>query len=229
MLEKHLLDITKKIKASAKSANRESSKITLVAVSKRVDVERVAELYQLGHFVFGENYVQEGVSKYEACKQRGFEHASFHLIGNIQSNKVKKVVGVFELIHTLDRKKIINEVAKVAEANGLVQSGLLQVNISGESSKSGIDEDELPLLLEHALSKSSLDIQGLMCIGASDVTIEQKTEEFSRMKALKIACEKQFDIELPHLSMGMSGDFELAVEHGATLVRVGSALFGARV
>jgi len=232
LLENNLKEINEKITNAAIKAGRSPSEITLVAVSKFVAFERMKEIFDLGHMVFGENYIQESLSKHEAFISEGLSQAKLHFIGNIQSNKVKKIISVFDLVHTLDRKKIIDEIARCADLAGVVQKGLLQINISGESSKSGMSEEEVFPLLEHALNKPSLKIEGLMCIGeyfGDGANTENSIAEFEKMRAIKNHCEKEFGISLPELSMGMSGDYELAIEHGATIVRVGSALFGQRV
>ena len=211
MLEKSYGEILNRMKIASKKASREISEISLIAVSKRVEISRVKKLFELGHNIFGENYIKEGCDKYESFDSDN--KPSFHLIGPLQSNKVKKAVGVFDLIHTIDRKKIVDEVAKVAEAKNIVQHCLVQVNVSGETSKSGVLISELSSLLAYALTKPSLSIDGLMCIGQNDATEEDRIFEFKKMNEIKINCEKEFDIKLPHLSMGMSADFELSLIH----------------
>lgn len=224
MLEANLQTVKEQIAKAAQKSGRQPTDVTLVAVSKFVLPTVVREALELGQHVFGENYVQEGCSK----KEEFGDSIEIHLIGNLQRNKAKKAVGIFELIHTIDRIEVAEEIAKIAERQELVQRGLIQVNISKEKSKSGVMGEKLPSLLEQALRLSSLKIEGLMCIGSWDQGDDVRVKEFETLRNLRDESEKSFGVALPELSMGMSRDFELAIEHGATLVRVGSALFGER-
>jgi pyridoxal phosphate enzyme (YggS family) len=224
MLAKRFAEIRERIGEAAVRSGRTAEDVTLVAVSKYVSPTLIQEALGLGQKVFGENYVQEGCSKKEAFGS-GIE---IHLIGNLQRNKVKKAVGTFDLIHTIDRIEVAQEISKVAAKRECTQCALIQVNISGEESKSGVRSEALFELFERSIELPALQIRGLMSIGSWDQGDSVRIAEFEALSGLREQCESNFGISLPDLSMGMSEDFEIAIEHGATLVRVGSALFGER-
>jgi pyridoxal phosphate enzyme (YggS family) len=207
--------------------------VTLIAVSKTVSPERMREAIYAGQRVFGENYLQEALAKSgefvnESVDGKGVE---LHCIGHLQRNKVREAVKLFEVIHTVDSIKLCEEIQKEALRIGKVQKVLLQVNVAGEESKWGATEGEAETLLRHALALPNVQVLGLMTIGefheetASDAV---RRRDFIRLRALRDRLAASVGRELPELSMGMSHDFELAIEEGATAVRVGSAIFGAR-
>ncbi len=192
--------------------------VTLVAVSKRFDASVVASAVLAGCGDFGENYAQELVAKADAVRSLIDPAASlrWHMIGPVQRNKVRRIATVVTLWHTIDRTTLIDELAKRAPGAEL----LLQVNLTGEASKSGCDTADLAMLVEHA-NRCGLGVRGLMTMGPTDTSIDP-APVFARCRELA----DQFGLE--HCSMGMSGDFETAVVHGSTMVRVGTAIFGPR-
>ena len=215
-----------KILSASLRAGRSVDEVTLVAVSKYISIEKIKDAIGAGQFVFGESYVQEICKKIEACNSNDVR---FDLIGHLQRNKVKHVVGLCTLIHSVDSKEIASAVNLVANKLSIKQDVLIQVNISGETSKYGASPDVARQLCYDMLSFPNLSLLGLMCIGQSDVSEAIRQKEFSRMRELRDRISSELCICLPELSMGMSDDFEGAIEEGATIVRVGSAIFGERV
>ena len=212
--------------------NLTSREMTLVAVSKFMPAKRILEAISCGHRVFGENYVQEAKSKIDELLSLGAvkESFDFNFIGSLQSNKAKEAVGLFSLIQSVDRLKLAELIANRASQLGIRQKILLQVNISREASKSGVFPEDLLELLRACRSFDSLDVQGLMTIGRvfeADLIIDQRVEEFKEMNLLleqsRVLCPT-----IKELSMGMSEDFELAINNNATIVRIGTAIFGSR-
>ena len=200
--------------------------VLLLAVSKKVSLERMKEALNAGIHAFGESYVQEALKKMDFLGDR----VRFDLVGPLQSNKVKHVVGRFHLIHSVDRINIAQEISKIAVRKEVVQSILLQVNISNETTKSGCSVSGLSDLCGAVLGLPNLMVEGLMMIGSPpEVGKDLQREEFRRLRNLKAELEEKFGITLPQLSMGMSDDFELAIAEGATIVRIGSGIFGDRV
>lgn len=219
--------VRSRIAEACQQAGREVSGVSLVAVSKTKPVAAILEAIEAGQHRFGENYVQEAVAKAEVLG----EQWEPHLIGPLQRNKAKLAVGLFSLIHSVDRVELALELGKVAAARGLVQEILIQVNVSGEESKSGVAPDSLLALLDQVGELSSLRICGLMCIGRflpEGAQTAERRAEFGELRALRDRASVHLGAPLPHLSMGMSDDYTLAIAEGATLVRVGSALFGER-
>lgn len=202
------------IDAAARASSRSPDSVKLIAVSKTVAAARVREVVAAGHLDLGENYAQELRDK--APEVPG---ARWHYIGPLQRNKVKYVVGTATLIHSVDSAALGAEIASRAAAQGLVQACLIQVNVGDEPQKSGCAADELPSLLDVLRQRASLRIDGLMCIPPAE---GDARAHFSRLRTL---AEQH---GLRELSMGMSADYASAIAEGATLVRVGSAIFGAR-
>ncbi len=201
--------------------------VQLLAVSKTVDRAGVSAAVSAGQRLFGENYLQEAQKKFAETAS----DLQLHFIGHLQRNKAKEAVGFFCLIHTVDRPELATALNQAAEKRGLIQPVLLQVNISGEESKSGVSPKAARALAESILQCSSLKLQGLMCIGTyfeQHRPLAERANEFRQMRELRDGLERDLKISLPDLSMGMSEDFELAIEAGATFVRVGTALFGRR-
>jgi pyridoxal phosphate enzyme (YggS family) len=203
-----------RIDAAARAAGRDPAQITLVAVSKTVPAERVRDAVAAGQLDLGENYAQE-----LRDKARVVPGARWHYIGPLQRNKVKYVVGTAQLIHTVGDAAIAAEIAARAARMGLTQRCLVQVNVGKEVQKSGCAIEALPSLLAALAAHASLRVEGLMCIPPAD---EDPRPHFATLRGL---AEQH---RLAQLSMGMSADYELAIAEGATLVRVGSAIFGAR-
>ncbi|MBE7036854.1 MAG: YggS family pyridoxal phosphate-dependent enzyme [Ruminococcaceae bacterium] len=215
--------IRQRIALAAASASRNAEDITLVAVTKTVDALCAKEVLNSGVTNLGENRVQVFLDKYEAL---GSE-PTWHLIGHLQTNKVKYIVGKVQLIHSVDSLHLAEEISKKAEAMGLCQDILVQFNISGEESKSGAGADEAKALFEKLSCLKGINIRGLMTmapLGASE-TETRSVFEGLRLLSDQIAKEGYENVSMNHLSMGMSGDFEAAIREGATLVRIGNALF----
>ncbi|MDL2217076.1 YggS family pyridoxal phosphate-dependent enzyme [Christensenellaceae bacterium OttesenSCG-928-M15] len=212
------------MKNACEKSGRNIEDVTLIAVTKFVPIERIAPLVELGVRHVGENRVQELLSKQSFFEESG---CSMHLIGQLQTNKVKYIVGSVELIQSVDRLSLAVEIEKQAEKRGVVQNILVQVNIGEEMQKGGADTAEVMALLSAIEEMPHIKAQGLMCIPPA-VDQEAARPYFRHMRELYLTCKEKYGQAFKHLSMGMSGDFEVAIEEGATMVRVGSALFGAR-
>ena len=209
----------------ARGAGREPGDVRLVAVSKLPPAGDVLHLFREGQRIFGENYVQEAQAKMEALPPE----ISWHFIGHLQTNKVKAVVGRFDLVHGVDSLKLARSLQERAEALGLVQDVLVQVNLAGELQKSGISEADLPPLAEYLAAGRNLRWQGLMLMPPFFDDPEAARPYFARLRELAACLRSGFGLALPELSMGMTGDFEAAIEEGATLVRIGTRIFGERI
>ncbi len=216
------------IAAAADKAGRRPEDIFLVAASKMNDSSRVREAITAGIKICGENRVQEMVEKQA---QGAYEGAELHFIGHLQKNKVKQVVGLASLIQSADSLELIRLIDKTAAAKGIIQDILLEVNIGGEDSKSGFSPKELSDSLAEVGTFRSVRVRGLMTIPPKCSSQQEIEPYFARMKQLFIdICGKKYDnICMDFLSMGMSADYETAIACGANMVRVGSAIFGARV
>ena len=212
-----LIDIQTRLKDAAERYGRDAEGISLIAVSKVQPNERVEAVLREGHRVFGENRVQEAQGKWPAFKE-AFPGVELHLIGPLQTNKARVACELFDVIHTVDRPKLARTIARLADELGRCPDVFVQVNTGDESQKAGVSVDDADALIEecHALG---LPLKGLMCIPPVD---EAPSLHFALLA--KIAARNG----LSGLSMGMSGDFEEAIAQGATHVRVGSAIFGAR-
>lgn len=212
-----LTDITERVRLAERAAGRPEGAVTLIAVSKVQPLERVEAVLGAGHRVFGENYVQEAAGKWPALKER-FAGVSLHMIGPLQSNKAKVAVDLFEAIHTLDRPSLAQKLARLADARGACPELFVQVNTGEESQKAGV----LPTDVDGFVADCrglGLTLSGLMCIPPEDA------DSGPHFAMLAEMAERN---GLTGLSMGMSADFEAAIAAGATHVRVGSAIFGAR-
>lgn len=210
--------VREKIAAAEREAGREAGSATLVAVSKTFDREHVLPAIHAGQRVFGENRVQEAAQKWPSLKAE-FPDIELHLIGPLQSNKAREAVALFDVIETVDREKIAAELAKEIARQGRQPRLYVQVNTGSEPQKAGIEPVEAVAFVERCRTVHGLAIEGLMCIPPAD---ENPGPHFALLE--KLAREAG----VAKLSMGMSGDFELAVRFGATSVRVGSAIFGTR-
>ena len=215
-----LASVEARIHDAARRAGRQRPEITLVAVSKKFSAERIREAYQASLRDFGENYVQEFAEKQpEIADLTG---ARFHLIGHLQTNKARLASDLFHVIQTADSAKLLTRLNAAAEAKGERIEVLLEIKLSEEESKSGASPNEIPALLEAADSCPHLNLTGLMTMPPWSEDAEQSRPYFRRLAELGLR------YGLPKLSMGMSNDFEVAIEEGATMLRVGTALFGAR-
>lgn len=219
-----LASVQEALAAAAQKAGRDPSQIELIAVSKTQPVEAVQEALRAGLTHFGENKVQEARGKIETLG-RGL----WHLIGHLQSNKAKDAVRLFDFIDSVDRLDLAQEINHRAEALGKTQNVLLQVNIARESTKFGCSPETARALAEEINALPRLCLQGLMTIAPYAPEAELSRPHFAGLRELRDQLEAATGLQLPVLSMGMSGDFAVAVEEGATSVRIGTALFGQRL
>lgn len=225
----NLADVQQRIADAALRANRLPSEVTLVAVSKTKPMSMILLAYIAGQRDFGENRLDELWEKQRLAEELEIRDIRWHFIGTIQSRKTNQVVGPFELIHSIDRTKIINRLSKDAEANGQVMPVLLEVNVSGEVSKHGFTPADLMAAIPAVSGLAGISVQGLMTMAPFVAEPEETRPVFRELRQLQdnLALTHP-DLNWHHLSMGMTNDFEVAVEEGATIVRVGSAIFGER-
>jgi hypothetical protein len=223
-IAQNLAEVRRRINAAAQRAGRDPAAVRLLAVSKTMPVEMVREAVAADQRLFGENYLQEARPKIEALGQA----ASWHFIGHLQSKKAKAVVALFELIHGVDRLKLAQALDAAAAQMGKVQDILIQVNLAEEATKSGVAPEAAPELLREISRLPHLRVMGLMTMPPF-LAPEAVRPYFRALRELRDRLTDLSGHSLPELSMGMSGDFEVAIEEGATLVRVGTAIFGSRV
>jgi hypothetical protein len=218
--------VKERIDRAAIKAGRDPQTVRLVAVSKTVEAERVHEAIQAGVSILGENYVQEARDKIDKLGHS----VEWHFIGHLQTNKAKYAVDLFDMIHSIDRVDLAQEIDRIAAKKGKTIPALIQVNISGEESKHGIDRDGLIRLIAEIARLKHITPKGLMTMPPYYDDPEMARPYFQVLRNLKEEMNEQFmgEIRLQELSMGMSNDFEVAIEEGATLVRIGTAIFGER-
>ncbi len=216
--------VREKIDAAAKHSGRHTSDIELVVISKMHPVEKLREALDAGATLFGESRLQEASIKIPLLPAR----TRFHFIGHLQKNKVRKLLPLFELFHSVDSLELALEMERIATDLGLFPRVLLEVNIAAESSKYGLLPHDLERLLEKFLSLPRLQVEGFMTMAPLSENPETSRPIFSQLRILRDKLALQTGVPLSTLSMGMSNDYEVAVEEGATLVRVGSAIFGKR-
>ncbi len=223
-LENRLREVQNRIEKAAKGCGRNPEEITLIAVTKTYPIDAMNEAISLGVTDIGENKPQEVRDKFQHVKP-----VKWHLIGHLQSNKIKYVIDRCIMIHSVDSIKLMQEIEKSALSHDCHMDILIQVNISGEESKSGVSPDELPALLEAASELSRVHVKGLMTI-APKAEFGDVSKHFKNMRTLFEETKKKNykNVEMKELSMGMSNDLELAIENGSTMVRVGSSIFGPR-
>jgi pyridoxal phosphate enzyme (YggS family) len=217
-------EIRDKADKAARAAGRDPESVKIIAVSKTFPVSDINEAIRHGITLFGENRVQEAKEKIPMLEKP----ADFHLIGHLQSNKAKEAVKLFSLIHSLDKAETAGRIDREAAAIEKVQEVLIQVNTSGESTKSGVDPAGVFDLFEHISGLQNIRPSGLMTIGPMTDDKTSIRKSFADLALLLRQVNGRFGLSMTELSMGMSGDFELAIAEGATLVRVGSAIFGKR-
>lgn len=220
----NLQEVQARIAAACNRVGRDPATVTLVAVSKTVPAPALREVLQAGQVVFGENRVQEALAKMEEVGPP----ARWHLVGHLQRNKARQAVGRFELIHSVDDLELAREIDRRAAARGGVQPVLVEVNVAQEDTKHGVASSALPALLEGVEALPAVDLQGLMAIPPPAGDPDASRPWFAALARLRQEAVRRLGRPLPHLSMGMSDDFEVAVEEGATLVRIGRAIFGDR-
>ena len=220
----NLAAIQQRICAACAHAGRDAQSVMLLAVSKTCAAETIGEAVKFGQIFFGENKVQEAKAKIPL----GPGKARWHFIGHLQSNKVRDAVELFEMIQGVDSLSLAQEISKRCEQAAKQMPILLEVNVAGESSKFGYPPEKLLAELKELSSLPRIVVEGLMTIPPYATDPEKSRPHFQRLRELKSQCEEILGAPLPHLSMGMSGDFEIAIEEGATIVRIGTALFGPR-
>lgn len=219
--------INKKIETAAVKSGRTRDDITFIVVSKTIDVPRIKEAVETGENNLGENKVQEIMDKYEPMG----EGIKWHLIGHLQTNKVKYIIDKVDLIHSVDSVKLAEEISKRAEQHGLTAKILLEINIANEESKFGISPSDAEEFSLEISKLSNIVIKGLMTVAPFVENAEENRVYFKQMKQLlvDINSKKIDNVYMDVLSMGMTGDYEVAIEEGATMVRVGTGVFGARI
>ncbi len=209
---------------AAAKAGRNRDDVHLIAVSKKQDAEKVRAVFDAGQPIFGESRVQEARAKIPLLPAA----ARWHFVGHLQKNKIRHALPLFELFHSVDSLALAQDLERIAEEEGLRPRVLLEVNVAGEASKIGFGPAALREQLEELLLLVKLNIEGLMIIPPLAPDPEQSRQYFVMLRELRDEVEREFDLKLPELSMGMSNDYGVAIEEGATFVRVGTAIFGAR-
>ena len=223
-IQQRLATTQARVAGAATEAGRPPESVCLVAVSKTVDVAAVREAYEAGQRRFGENRVQELARKVTALP----DDCEWHLIGHLQKNKARAAVAAADWIHSVDSQELLERLDRIAGEECRRPCILLQVNITGEEAKSGFAPAELPAAVAFAATCDHLDCQGLMTMAQFDADEGTLRASFAGLRQLRDAMAERFGLPLPELSMGMSGDFEAAIAEGATLVRIGTAIFGRR-
>ncbi|MDP6924604.1 MAG: YggS family pyridoxal phosphate-dependent enzyme [Candidatus Scalindua sp.] len=226
-IKENLEKVNQKIADAALKDGKKPEDITLVMATKTVDAERIREAVRNGGHVIAENKIQEALKKYEVLKD---ENAAWHFIGHLQTNKVKDVLKFADMIHSVDRMSLVEKLDKRLMSEGRSMDVLIQVNTSYEESKYGVAPEEAILLLKEASRYDTLRIQGLMTIGLFTDDEVKIRKCFKLLKGIhdSVIEEGIDNVEMKFLSMGMSGDYQIAIEEGANMVRVGTAIFGVR-
>ena len=226
-VKKKLTRVMDRIKQAAISSGRDPESVRLVAVSKTISAQTVQQAIEAGVNILGENYIQEARTKFNDLASYP---VAWHFIGHLQTNKAKYAVRMFDLIHSVDSFKLAVEINKRATKSGKIQDILIQVNVAGESSKSGISLQNTISLIKEISALKNLTIKGLMTMPPFFNEPEKVRPFFKDLRNLRdtIKREKIDHVDMEELSMGMTGDFETAIEEGATLVRIGTAIFGER-
>lgn len=223
-IAENLREVRERIAAACGKARRSPEAVELIAVSKTFPVESIREAADCGQTLFGESRQQEAEPKILSLPDR----LRWHFIGRLQTNKVRKILPLFETIHAIDSLRLAAHTDAVAADCELFPKVFLQVNVAGEASKGGFEPEMLEAEMEGILSLGRLEVLGLMTIPPAGPDAESARKWFAALRELRDRLEKQSGASLPALSMGMSGDYEVAIEEGATHVRVGSAIFGKR-
>ena len=226
MVQEHLKEVRERIEAACRRAGRNPREVTLIAVSKTKPAQMVQEAYEAGARDFGENKVQEILEKGPQMP----DNARFHMIGHLQRNKVRQVIGKAVLIHSVDSLRLARQIEEDAAKMGILVPVLLEVNVAREESKFGFFTEEVEAAVREIASLSHISVKGLMTIAPFVENPEENRKVFQELYQLSVDIKsKNIDnVTMGVLSMGMSGDYEVAVEEGATMVRVGTSIFGAR-
>lgn len=226
MLKENLAEVQSRVEQACKRAGRDVAEVTLIAVSKTKPVTDLQEIYNAGVRDFGENKVQEMCDKMEKMPK----DINWHMIGHLQRNKVKYIVGNVALIHSVDSYRLAEEINIQAKKKGTVVPILVEVNIADETTKFGVSKEDAMELVRQIASLDALSIKGLMTIAPYVVDPEENRAYFRKIKELSVDIDNQNidNVSMDILSMGMTGDFEVAIEEGATMVRIGTGIFGKR-
>lgn len=226
MIKENIDAVEKNIEAACKRAGRDRSEVTLIAVSKTKPIEDLMEAYNAGIRVFGENKVQELTYKIEHMP----DDIHWHMIGHLQRNKVKYIVGKVDLIHSVDKIELAEEIDKRAKALGIVQDILIEVNIADEESKGGVAADKAKELYVNIQKLSYVNVRGVMCIAPNVDDPESNRQYFVNLRKILVDIMSIMldNSRVDVMSMGMTGDYEVAIEEGSTMIRVGTGIFGAR-
>ena len=224
-VEERLAEVRGRMAEAARKAGRKPEEIELVAVTKTHPPEALAEAIAAGQTLFGENRVQEARTKMPLVSSR----ARWHFIGHLQKNKLRQALPIFEMLHSIDSLELAREAQRVADEDAQRPRVLLEVNVAGEGSKFGFKPAALEAELETLIAETPrLEVLGLMAIPPFSPKPEDSRRYFAVLRELRDGLQEKLRVGLPELSMGMSGDYEVAIEEGATLVRVGTAIFGER-
>jgi hypothetical protein len=223
-IAKNLERVGEQIASAAANSGRSADDVELVAITKTHPAEKVREAVEAGQTLFGESRVQEARAKIPELSS----NIRWHFVGHLQKNKVRQALPLFEMIHSVDSLALAQDINRIAEEGGLYPRVLLEVNVAGEGSKFGFSPDDLREQMEALLGLPRLSIEGLMCIPPLAVESEDSRKFFVQVRELRDSLEQEFNMKLPQLSMGMTQDFPIGIQEGATLVRVGTAIFGER-
>jgi PLP dependent protein len=223
-IAENLARVQSQIAEAAKKSGRSPEQIELVAISKTHEAERVRAAFDAGQQLFGESRVQEARAKIPLLPSA----TRWHFVGRLQRNKIRHALPLFELFHSIDSLDLARDMNRIADEEGLHPRVLLEVNVAGEGSKIGFAPETLRAQMDALLELQRLTIEGLMTIPPLAAEAEASRKYFIALRDLRDQFAAQFHVQLPQLSMGMSGDFGVAIEEGATLVRVGTAIFGKR-
>ena len=227
-IQNNITDILKNVEAAAKKVGKTLNDITVIAVTKTVDYERANEAVEAGLNNLGENRVQEFVNKYEKMDN---SNINWHIIGHLQTNKVKYIINKVKLIHSLESLSLAEEINKRSKQHGVVTEVLVELNIGEEESKFGIKNDELIDFIKSIENLENIKIVGLMTVAPYAENKEDVRWVFKEMKRLyDIVSNKSFkNVQMKYLSMGMTNDYDVAIEEGSNVIRIGTAIFGSRI
>ena len=223
-IAENLKRVREQIAEATAKTGRAVNEIELVAITKTHPAERIREAVEAGHTLFGESRVQEARAKIPELPS----NLRWHFVGHLQKNKIRHALPLFELFHGVDSLALAQEMNRIAAEEGMHPRVLLEINMAGEGSKFGFSREGIDAEMEQLLALPRLSVEGLMCVPPLAQEAEASRRFFVQLRELRDSLEKEFDLKLPHLSMGMTNDFPIAVEEGATLVRVGTAIFGER-
>ncbi len=227
-IKKNIENLWKRVEEVCKKVGRKKEEIEIVAISKGIDIERIKVAINCGLNKIGENRVQEAIKKIPLINE--FKNIEWHFVGHLQTNKVKKAIKHFSCIQSLDRIELAEELEKVCGKENKVISVFIQVNTSFEDTKFGVSPEDLDKLVEYVLNQPHLKLEGLMTLGPVSAieNKENSRKSFRLLYELREKVKEKFKISLPYLSMGMSSDFEVAIEEGANIIRIGTLIFGPR-